>query len=245
MMTFLYLLSLSCAALAAPDKSGGHHDHHSKAEAKVDSYNDPVGTSYTVPLTASYVAPVSKETRKYSVSADDLERADLSVSSSLTAPVYSKAYKAPSASNVISSYVDPVSNAAVQQAEARDGSGGHGHGHHAEQHGHHAEHSGAAPAVIAPEPAAYEAPAPVSQGNLYYYYYPVQAEPIVEKSDNELDPLVLVLLPITILVGNSKYFLDVLWIGQRLCLLNRLLKLFEVDLAALIRVNHVEGVLNR
>ena len=28
-----------------------------------------------------------------------------------------------------------------------------------------------------------------------------QAEPIVEKSDNELDPLVLVLLPITILVG--------------------------------------------
>ena len=31
-----------------------------------------------------------------------------------------------------------------------------------------------APAVLAPEPAAYEAPAPVSQGNLYYYYYPVQ-----------------------------------------------------------------------
>ena len=28
-----------------------------------------------------------------------------------------------------------------------------------------------------------------------------QAEPIVEKSDDELDPLVLVLLPITILVG--------------------------------------------
>ena len=93
----------------------------------------------------------------------------------------------------------------------------------------------AAPA--APEPA-YQAP--VSQGNLYYYYYPVQviiaititkfercfvnqwtnamvgyhlkplppqspsiaqAEPIVEKSDDELDPLVLVLLPITILVG--------------------------------------------
>ena len=44
---------------------------------------------------------------------------------------------------MISSYVDPVSNSAVQQAEARDGSGGHGHGHHAEHHGHHAEHSGA------------------------------------------------------------------------------------------------------
>ena len=28
-----------------------------------------------------------------------------------------------------------------------------------------------------------------------------QAEPLVEKSDDELDPLVLVLLPITILVG--------------------------------------------
>ena len=71
------------------------------------------------------------------------------MSSSLTAPVYSKAYKvdiaesvyivyipfqAPSASNVISSYVDPVSNAAVQQAEARDGSGGHGHGHHGEHY---------------------------------------------------------------------------------------------------------------
>lgn len=101
-------------------------------------------------------------------------------------------------------------------------------------------------AAAAPEPA-YQAP--VSQGNLYYYYYPVQvfalilpplhlclskyallllllcsgfrfsfppctlcslsksdqmtfqAEPIVEKSDDELDPLVLVLLPITILVG--------------------------------------------
>ena len=30
------------------------------SQAKTDSYNSPVGTSYTVPLTASYNAPVSK-----------------------------------------------------------------------------------------------------------------------------------------------------------------------------------------
>ena len=36
-----------------------------------------------------------QETKKYSVSADDLERADLSVSSSLTAPVFSGAYQVP------------------------------------------------------------------------------------------------------------------------------------------------------
>ena len=42
----------------------------------------------------------------------------------------------------------------------------------------------------------------MSTGNLYYYYYPVAAQPIVEKSDDdELDPLVLVLLPITLLIG--------------------------------------------
>merc|ERR1719323_962263 len=178
-MGFLFLLLTFGSALAAPDKS-------EKAQAKTDSYN----------------SPVSKETRKYSVSADDLERADLSVSSSLTAPVFSSAYKAksPQAPAPISSYVSPGSS--VQQAEARDGSGGHHHhGHHAEhdEH-HHVDHAAAAPvaAPAAPEPA-YQAP--VSQGNLYYYYYPVQAEPIVEKSDDELDPLVLVLLPITILVG--------------------------------------------
>ena len=90
----------------------------------------------------------------------------------------------------ISSYLAP--GASAQQAEARDG-GGH-HGHHA-AHGHdeqhHVEHAAAAPvssfeliicrkmwqkyfskvAPAAPEPA-YQAP--VSQGNLYYYYYPVQ-----------------------------------------------------------------------
>merc|ERR1711971_1502129 len=124
----------------------------------------------------------------------------MGVSSSLTAPVFSSAHtaKSPQQQAPISSYLAP--GASAQQAEARDG-GGH-HGHHA-AHGHdeqhHVEHAAAAPvAPAAPEPA-YQAP--VSQGNLYYYYYPVQAEPLVEKSDDELDPLVLVLLPITILVG--------------------------------------------
>ena len=44
---------------------------------------------------------------------------------------------------------------------------------------------------------------PASTGNLYYYYYPVAAQPIVEKADDddELDPLVLVLIPITMLIG--------------------------------------------
>merc|ERR1719305_257771 len=157
-MGFLLLLLMCGTALAAPDKS-------EKAQAKTDSYN----------------SPVSKETRKYSVSADDLERADLSVSSSLTAPVFSSAHttKSPQQQAPISSYLAPGPSA--QQAEARDG-GGH-HGHHA-AHGHdeqhHVEHAAAAPvAPAAPEPA-YQAP--VSQGNLYYYYYPVQAEPLVEKS---------------------------------------------------------------
>ena len=43
---------------------------------------------------------------------------------------------------------------------------------------------------------------PASTGNLYYYYYPVAAYPLNEKNDDdELDPLVLVLLPVTILIG--------------------------------------------
>ena len=43
---------------------------------------------------------------------------------------------------------------------------------------------------------------PVSTGNLYYYYYPVAAYPLDEKNDSdELDPLVLILLPVTIIVG--------------------------------------------
>ena len=46
---------------------------------------------------------------------------------------------------------------------------------------------------------------PVSTGNLYYYYYPVAAYPLDEKvgqeAEDELDPLVLVLLPVALLVG--------------------------------------------
>ena len=34
-----------------------------------------------------------------------------------------------------------------------------------------------APSYEAPAPS-YEAPAPVSQGNVYYYYYPVAAHPV-------------------------------------------------------------------
>ena len=48
--------------------------------------------------------------------------------------------------------------------------------------------------------SSYQAPA--STGNLYYYYYPVAAYPLDEKNDSdELDPLVLVLLPVSILIG--------------------------------------------
>ena len=48
--------------------------------------------------------------------------------------------------------------------------------------------------------------APVSTGNLYYYYYPVAAYPLDEKvgqeaEDDELDPLVLVLIPAALLAG--------------------------------------------
>ena len=45
----------------------------------------------------------------------------------------------------------------------------------------------------------------MSTGNLYYYYYPVAAYPLDEKvgqeAEDELDPLVLVLLPVALLVG--------------------------------------------
>ena len=37
--------------------------------------------------------------------------------------------------------------------------------------------SSLAPSYEAPAPS-YEAPAPVSQGNVYYYYYPVAAHPV-------------------------------------------------------------------
>lgn len=44
--------------------------------------------------------------------------------------------------------------------------------------------------------------APASTGNLYYYYYPVVPETqLIERDDNELDPLVIILIPITIIIG--------------------------------------------
>ena len=46
----------------------------------------------------------------------------------------------------------------------------------------------------------------MSTGNLYYYYYPVAAYPLDEKvgqeaEDDELAPLVLVLIPAALLAG--------------------------------------------
>ena len=83
---------------------------------------------------------MSKHSRKYSVSGDDLERADSLGLASSYQPV--------------SSYSAPVNNldslaakteAAQDVAEARDGAGGHHH-----HHGHHAEHAAApAPAAAA------------------------------------------------------------------------------------------------
>jgi len=151
-----------------------------------------VGTSFTVPLNPNIVSKVSKNARKYSVSGDDLERSDLSLSPSH--PVYS--YSAPV--NNLDTYVAP-GTAGVDVAEARDGAGGHHHHHHAE----HAGQAPAAPAASFQQPAAETSyQEPVSTGNLYYYYYPVAAYPLDEKNDSdELDPLVLVLLPVTVLVG--------------------------------------------
>ena len=106
-----------------------------------DSYENGVGTSFTVPLNPQIVPAVSKNARKYSVSGDDLERSDLSLSPSH--PVYS--YSAPV--NNLDTYVAP-NNAGVDVAEARDGAGGHHHHHH------HAEHA-AEPAAAAPG-ASYE-----------------------------------------------------------------------------------------
>ena len=103
-----------------------------------DSYENGVGTSFTVPLNPQIVPAVSKNARKYSVSGDDLERSDLNLSPSH--PVYS--YSAPV--NNLDTYVAP-NNAGVDVAEARDGAGGHHHHHH---HGEHAaQEPAAAPAA--------------------------------------------------------------------------------------------------
>jgi hypothetical protein len=178
----------------------------------VPSYNNPgtIGTSYQVPLTIqdSYNAPAPENSISYSVSADDLER---SSSQSNISPVYSSSYSSSYSVNGIPNGVNdnsdattivkgetvqvPAASETVDQLEERDGAGGH---HHHEHEGEHSQDHGT---------QAVEAPAqsytPVSTGHLYYYYYPVAAEPIVKKADtsNEVDPLVAVLLPITILVG--------------------------------------------
>ena len=123
-----------------------------KAGAKAkDSYENGVGTSFTVPLNPAVAKAVTKNSRKYSVSADDLERADLGVSAS---------YQSSSVLGgaVVDSYSAPVNNldslarteGAQDVAEARDGAGGeHHHEHHHEAH--HAQH--AAPAA-GPAPAS-------------------------------------------------------------------------------------------
>ena len=120
--------------------------------ASKDSYENGVGTSFTVPLNPAVAKAVTKNSRKYSVSADDLERADLGVSAS---------YQSSSVLGgaVVDSYSAPVNNldslarteaAAQDVAEARDGSGGeHHHEHHHEAH--HSQH--AAPAA-GPAPAS-------------------------------------------------------------------------------------------
>jgi hypothetical protein len=178
------------------------------ADKPVSSYSNPVGSSYEVPLTLedSYRAPAPKDSVSYSVSADDLERAD---SESNISPVYSSSYTSSysvnggslgvngnnDATTVVRGETVPA-NSEVDKLEERDGAGGHHHDHgHDHGHGHDSATQAAAPAQ------SYQ---PVSTGHLYYYYYPVAAQPIVDKADQsstEVDPLVAVLLPITILVG--------------------------------------------
>ena len=76
-----------------------------------DSYENGIGTSFTVPLQPAsnqYNAKVSKNSPKYSVSGDDLDRADLTVSSSYSAPVYQapvNTYSAPA--NSLDSFAAP------------------------------------------------------------------------------------------------------------------------------------------
>ena len=56
--------------------------------------------------------------------------------------------------------------------------------------------SSPAPSYEAPAPS-YEAPAPVSQGNVYYYYYPVAAHPVSPPAA----PSYKVIILVTVLVG--------------------------------------------
>ena len=125
-----------------------------KAGAKAkDSYENGVGTSFTVPLNPAVAKAVTKNSRKYSVSADDLERADLGVSAS---------YQSSSVLGgaVVDSYSAPVNNldslarteaAAQDVAEARDGAGGE---HHHDLHHEAAHHSQHAAPAAGPAPAS-------------------------------------------------------------------------------------------
>jgi hypothetical protein len=95
------LCSVTLALLGS--SSGDKHES--------DSYENGIGTSFTVPLNPAsnqYNAKVSKNSPKYSVSGDDLDRADLTVSSSYSAPVYQapvNTYSAPA--NSLDSFAAP------------------------------------------------------------------------------------------------------------------------------------------
>ena len=116
-------------------------DKPAEKTVKEDSYENGVGTSYTVALNPKNTAKVSKNSRKYSVSADDLERADLQASSSSVYSGTVNSYSAP-VNNLDSTYV--VANQDV--AQDRDGAGGHhhDHGHHHTEHGAAAQPAAAA-----------------------------------------------------------------------------------------------------
>ena len=129
---FLLGSSLTYADKIVPNKSDG------------DSYENGVGTSYTVALNPPSSAQVSKNSRKYSVSGDDLERADLQAAASAS-------YRSPVYGGTVDSYSAPVNNldklagTSGQQTEAQDRDGASGHHHH-----HHNEHSAPAPAAASP-----------------------------------------------------------------------------------------------
>ena len=125
-LALVVLIGPAVSDKISPESAGGATD--------TDSYENGVGTSFTVPLNPQIGPAVSKNARKYSVSGDDLERSDLSIAPSH--PVYS--YSAPV--NNLDTYVAP-NNAGVDVAEARDGAGGHHHHHH------HAEHAVQEPAA--------------------------------------------------------------------------------------------------
>ena len=138
-----FLCCLAFTVLIGPNTADKVLSAESKSDT--DSYENGVGTSYTVALNPKTSAKVSKNSRKYSVSADDLERADLHASSSShAAPVYSGAvntYSKPV--NNLDSYVAPAQDV----AQARDGAGGH---HHHGHHAHHGQHAAVAEEAVAP-----------------------------------------------------------------------------------------------